>query len=427
MKVMTVIGTRPEAIKMARVIRELDAHPAVDARVCVTGQHREMLDPMLDLFEIESDHDLAVMRPGQTLTDTTQAVLGGMGEVLEEERPDWVLVQGDTTTVMATSLAAFYQRINVGHVEAGLRTFDKYAPFPEEVNRRIAGVVADLHFAPTEWAASNLRREGVPESRIHVTGNTVIDSLLHVGGLDFDPAGTPLEALPLDGRRLALVTAHRSENFGDGMDEICLGLKTIAQRHPELHLAYPVHLNPKARWAAYAHLDGLPNVTLLPPLDYQPLVWLLKRAHIVITDSGGLQEEAAGIGKPVLVLRDTTERPEGVEAGIAQLVGANQDSIVSCTTRLLEDEHFYRDTASVPCPYGDGTASLRIVDRLVRRLDEGRDSEHIYEQPRPEHPLDALLRQAGAAVQAGTSVNPGPYADRVLGRFKRRAHDRSAV
>jgi UDP-N-acetylglucosamine 2-epimerase (non-hydrolysing) len=418
-KVLSIVGTRPEAIKLAPVIHELERHPATfESKVIATGQHREMLDPMLDLFGIRPDYDLNVMRPSQTLTSVTKAVLAGLEPIFAEEQPDWVLVQGDTTTVMAASMAAFFQKIAVGHVEAGLRTFDKYSPYPEEINRRMAGVLADLHFAPTPWAFANLLREGVPGENIHMTGNTVIDSLHMVGDMDFDFADTPLATIPQD-KRLVLVTAHRNENFGDGMEQIASGLRELALRHDDIHLVYPVHLNPRARQPAFRHLGGLDNVSLLDPLEYQPLVWMLHRAHLVITDSGGLQEEAAGVGTPVLVLRETTERPEGVEAGIAKLIGADKDAIVNEGTRLLRDEVEYERMSSVDCPYGDGRAAEYIVDALAGRRAARRAADSIYELPQPEHPLDAMLRHATAGI-------PSHYAEAVIAQA-RRARDRVAA
>ncbi len=425
MKVLSVIGTRPEAIKMAPIIRELESRSKeFDSRVCVTGQHREMLDPMLSLFGIRPHHDLDIMQPGQSLTDATTAVMTGMEGVLREERPDWVLVQGDTTTVMATSLAAYWQRIAVGHVEAGLRTFDKYSPFPEEINRRMAGVIADLHFCPTEWAAANLTREGVPADHIRVTGNTVIDSLHRVADMPFSRAGTPLEGIPFDeGKRLVLVTAHRQENFGEGMEGICQGLRTLAERHGDVHLIYPVHLNPKARTSAYEYLADLDNVSLLPPLGYQQIVWLLKHADFVMTDSGGLQEEAAGMDKPVLVLRDTTERPEGVQTGIAKLVGTRRDEIVVTAGRLLEDRLEHQAMASAHCPYGDGTAAQQIVDTLASRRAVRAVEDAIYEQPTPMHPLDAVLHRSEGVGHAPRPERPPTHHSR---RFRRR-RDRIVV
>jgi len=419
-KVLTIIGTRPEAIKLAPVVHELERHPAdFESKVIATGQHREMLDPMLDLFGIRPDYDLNVMRPRQTLTGVTNAVLGGLDPIFAEEQPDWVLVQGDTTTVMAASMAAFFHKTSVGHVEAGLRTFDKYSPFPEEINRRMAGVLADLHFAPTPWAFANLLREGVVADNVHMTGNTVIDALHHVGEMDFDVADTPLADIP-DDKRLVLVTAHRNENFGEGMEQIASGLRELAMRHQDdIHVVYPVHLNPRAREPAFAHLGGLPNVSLLDPLEYQPLVWLLHRAHLVLTDSGGLQEEAAGVGTPVLVLRDTTERPEGVEAGIAKLIGPDRNAIVHEADRLLVDAGEYERMADTDCPYGDGRAAEYIVDALAGRRAARRAEDHIYERPQPEHPLDALLRHATAGI-------PSHYAETVMAQA-RRVRDRAAA
>ncbi len=365
-RVLSVIGTRPEAIKMAPVIQALEADPGrFVSRVCVTAQHRQMVDQMLDLFGIEPDYDLDVMRPGQSLTDITRAVLAGMDEVLRADRPDWILVQGDTTTVLAASLAGFYHGIRVGHVEAGLRTFDKGDPFPEEVNRRVAGAIADLHFAPTDWAANNLRREAVPDDAIRVTGNTVIDALHQVGDLSFDPQLAGFGDIP-DNRRVVLVTTHRKENFGHAIEEICLGLRALSRRYSdELQLVFPVHMNPKVREPVHRYLAPVENVTLLDPVDYQSLVWLLGRCHFLITDSGGLQEEATGVGKPVLVLRDSTERPEGVLAGSAHLIGANADHIVEWGSRLMTDvEGDYDRMAQATSPYGDGSAAGQIVDAL---------------------------------------------------------------
>lgn len=364
-KVLSIFGTRPEVIKMAPVLRELDRHPeAFDSRICVTGQHREMLTQMLDLFELEPHHDLEIMRPGQSFSDITVAALLGLEPILHAERPNWVLTQGDTTTAMAASLAAFYQGVSVGHVEAGLRTHDKREPLPEELNRRIAGVVADLHFAPTEWAADNLRKESTPEREIVVTGNTVIDALEQVAALPFDQAASALADVPVGDKRIVLVTAHRGENFGEAMTQICAGVREMAAAHDDVHVVWPVHMNPKVRGQIHSALGHVPNVTLLAPLDYQPLVWLLKRCHFVITDSGGLQEEGAAIGKPILVLRNTTERPEGVQAGTAMLVGADADRLADSAGRLLRDSYTYKSMARPVHAYGDGHAAEHIVEAL---------------------------------------------------------------
>jgi UDP-N-acetylglucosamine 2-epimerase (non-hydrolysing) len=370
LRVLSVVGTRPEVIKMAPVIHELASNEdRFESTVCATGQHREMLDQMLDLFRIEPDHDLHVMKPGQSLADITRAVLAGMDELLQAERPDWMLVQGDTTTVLAAGLAAFYRGVRVAHVEAGLRTFDMADPFPEELNRRLTGGFAALHFAPTQRAAENLRREGVAEESIHVTGNTVIDALQHMAVHDFDPQAAGLGPVSTDARRMVLVTIHRKEAILHGMDEICIALRELSlASRDDLHIVFPVHLNPQVREPVHRTLDGIENVTLLDPVDYQSLIWLLRRCHFLITDSGGLQEEAAGVGKPVLVLRDATERPEGILAGSARLIGSNGTRLVEEAQRVLGDEAEYERmvAGTKPCPYGDGHAAERIVEILGR-------------------------------------------------------------
>jgi UDP-N-acetylglucosamine 2-epimerase (non-hydrolysing) len=350
---------------MAPVILELRRRSGIECRVCVTAQHRQMLDQVLRLFHIAPDYDLDIMEDNQSPTRVAAAVLARLEPILQEEKPDWVLVQGDTTTVAAASLAAFYTRVKVGHVEAGLRTHDKWQPFPEEINRRVAGVIADLHFAPTAWARDNLLREGAPPETVHVTGNPVIDALLTVAEKPYDPESGPLAGLPWE-RRIILVTAHRRENF-ISLEEICRALSEIAHRYEgDVHIVYPVHLNPNVQEPVYRLLGGQPGITLLPPLDYLPLVYLMKRCTLVITDSGGIQEEAPGLGKPVLVLRDVTERPEGVEAGTVRLVGTDRERIVAETVRLLEDAEAYRRMAQAVNPYGDGHAAERIVDALIR-------------------------------------------------------------
>jgi UDP-N-acetylglucosamine 2-epimerase (non-hydrolysing) len=371
MRILSIFGTRPEAVKMALVILRLAQTPGVESLVCVTAQHRQMLDQVLNLFNIRPDFDLDLMQPGQTLAALTAAAFTHLDPVLEQVRPDWVLVQGDTTTVMAASLLAYYHRIRLGHVEAGLRTADKWQPFPEEINRRIAGVTADLHFAPTEWARQNLLREGILPEVIHVTGNPVIDALRFV--VDMPPT-SQVEALEQqlrlrgeDPPRLLLVTAHRRENFGQPLEEICFALRQLAEVYgPRLQIVYPVHLNPNVQEPAYRLLSGLPNLLLLPPLDYAPLVHLLKRATLVLTDSGGLQEEAPGLGVPVLVLRQVTERPEGVQAGTARLVGTDRAVVVAETRRLLDDPQEYTRMARGVNPYGDGHAAERIVEAILQ-------------------------------------------------------------
>ena len=387
MKVLCVFGTRPEAIKLAPVIRELQRQARshdVQVRVCVTGQHRQMLDQVLKLFNIVPDADLDVMQGDQTPTWVAAAVLSGLEPILLAERPDWVLVQGDTTTVAAAALAAFYARVRVGHVEAGLRTWDKWQPFPEEMNRRVASVLADLHFAPTTRSRDNLRREGVPDEQIVVAGNTVIDALHAILQVPLDPVAESLlrrVGLPIDGpgevsgpsagdvggRRLVLVTAHRRENLGAPLEQICLALQDLAERYDgRVQFVFPVHLNPNVQVTVHRLLGGTRYVMLTPPLDYLPLAHIMKRAHIVLTDSGGLQEEAPSLGKPVLVLRGVTERPEGVEAGGVRLVGTDRNFIVAETARLLDDSAHYRAMATAINPYGDGFASRRIVDSLFR-------------------------------------------------------------
>ena len=365
-KVLSVFGTRPEAIKMAPVVKELEKHAdRIISKVCVTAQHRQMLDQVLGLFGIVPDYDLDIMQENQTLSQVTAAVFERLDPIIVAEEPDWVLVQGDTTTVMAASLVAFYHQVRVGHVEAGLRTGNKWQPFPEEINRKVAGVVADLHFAPTARARDNLLREGVHADKIHVTGNPVIDALLMVADMPYDPGQGSLADMPWD-KRIILVTAHRRENFGQPLENICAALREIAHRHNgDVHIVYPVHLNPNVQEPVYRLLKGVPNISLLPPLDYLPLVHLMKRAYLVLTDSGGIQEEAPGLGKPVLVLREVTERPEAVEAGTVRVVGADREQIVAEAIRLLEDDAAYEEMSRAVNPYGDGHAAERIVAALL--------------------------------------------------------------
>ncbi|MBN1580629.1 MAG: UDP-N-acetylglucosamine 2-epimerase (non-hydrolyzing) [Anaerolineae bacterium] len=367
MKVLSIFGTRPEAIKMAPVVKELAKHPdRIVSRVCVTAQHREMLDQVLSLFKIVPDYDLDLMRSGQTLSGLTSRVFIELDPIIAKEKPDWVLVQGDTTTVMAASLVAFYHRVQVGHVEAGLRTRNKWQPFPEEINRKVAGAVADLHFAATACSRENLLQEGISPDSIFVTGNPVIDALHMAAEMPYDLASGPLAKIPWD-KRIILVTAHRRENFGQPMQDICTALRQIAQQYADdVHLVYPVHLNPNVQEPVYRLLGNIANLTLLPPLDYLPLVQLMKRSYLVLTDSGGIQEEAPGLGKPVLVLREVTERPEGVTAGTVKLVGTDRSKIVAWTTHLLDDSVVYRSMAQAVNPYGDGQAARRIVDEMTR-------------------------------------------------------------
>lgn len=364
MRILTVFGTRPEAVKIAPVVRQLAAAPGIEARVCVTAQHRQMLDQVLDLFKIQPDYDLNLMREGQSLAQLSADIFTHLDPVLEDFKPDWVLGQGDTTTVAMTSLACYYRRIRFGHVEAGLRTHNKWAPFPEEVNRRIAGVVADLHFAPTEWSKGNLLREGVDESIIKVTGNTVIDALQFVAKQAEPSEITKLVETKLKSKKLILVTAHRRENFGKPMENICRALIELASRD-DVEIVYPVHLNPNVQEPVNRLLKGVDNITLLPPLDYLPLVHLMKHAYIILTDSGGIQEEAPAFGIPTLVLRDVTERPEGVAAGTLKLAGTETAQITSEAKRLLEDKSAYEAMSQSANPYGDGHAAEKIVQALL--------------------------------------------------------------
>jgi UDP-N-acetylglucosamine 2-epimerase (non-hydrolysing) len=370
-KLLFVFGTRPEAIKMAPLVKRLAREDQFECRVCVTGQHREMLDQVLDLFAIRPDFDLNIMKRGQDLYDVTGAILSGMREVLQTYRPDMVLVHGDTTTTMATTLAAFYQRIAVGHVEAGLRTGNLTSPWPEEANRKLTGALASLHFAPTARARQNLLAEGVRDENIVVTGNTVIDALLQIRErlvqddalrAFADSAFPAFEA----NRRLVLVTGHRRESFGDGFERICSALAEIAHASPDVDIVYPVHLNPNVREPVNRLLTGIANVHLIEPLDYLPFVRLMDRADIIVTDSGGIQEEAPSLNKPVLVMRDTTERQEAVDAGVVKLVGTDARAIVDGVMQLLRDPQAYSAMSRGANPYGDGHACDRIAAALQR-------------------------------------------------------------
>jgi UDP-N-acetylglucosamine 2-epimerase (non-hydrolysing) len=373
MKVLSVFGTRPEAVKMAPVVRYLAQTPGIESLVCVTAQHRQMLDQVLNLFEIVPDVDLDLMQADQSLAQVTAAIFTHLDPVLARLKPDWVLVQGDTTTVMAAALLAYYHRIRLGHVEAGLRTGDKWQPFPEEINRRVAGAVADLHFAPTEWSRQNLLRENVPDERIRVTGNPVIDALQSVVNMPPPPEVTSLfqyiglsQAKDSPGNRLVLITAHRRENFGEPLENICSAIRQLAEHYQsQVQFVYPVHLNPNVQVPVYRLLGEVPNITLLPPLDYLPLVHLIKRSSLVLTDSGGLQEEAPGLGVPVLVMREVTERPEGLEAGTVRLVGTDVARIVSQARLLLDDPAAHAEMARAVNPYGDGQAASRIVKAIL--------------------------------------------------------------
>jgi UDP-N-acetylglucosamine 2-epimerase (non-hydrolysing) len=375
LRVLSIIGTRPEAVKMAPVVQKLAQTPGIESQVCVTAQHRQMLDQVLNLFGIIPDIDLDLMRPDQSLPELTAAIFTHLDPVLKKLKPDWVLAQGDTTTVVSTALLAYYNRVRFGHVEAGLRTGDKWQPFPEEINRMVAGSVADLHFAPTEWSRQNLLKENIPARRIVVTGNPVIDALHYVVRLPPAPEalsllqqiGLPVEEPLIPAAPwLVMVTAHRRENFGQPFESICAALRTLAETYGnDIRIVYPVHLNPNVQKPVYRLLKDVPNITLLPPLDYLPMMTLVKRARLMLTDSGGLQEEAPGLGVPVLVMREVTERPEGIEAGTVRLVGTDMKRIVSEARRLLDDPAAHAAMAHAVNPYGDGQAAGRIVQALL--------------------------------------------------------------
>lgn len=368
-RVLSIFGTRPEAVKMSPVVQALAAAPEIDSVVCVTAQHREMLDQVLSVFDIKPDYDLNLMKPNQSLAQITAAILTNLDPVLKEIKPDWVLVQGDTTTVMTAALLCYYNQIKIGHVEAGLRTGDKWQPFPEEINRKIAGVVADLHLAPTEHSRKNLLSEGVKDDQIAVTGNPAIDALRIITN---KPAPAMVQELISKynigehGKELVMVTAHRRENFGQPLLNIIQALKDLAAAYrDELHLIYPVHLNPNVQGPVYEQLSGIKNITLLPPMDYLPMVHLMKQAKLVLTDSGGIQEEATGLGIPTLVMRETTERPEGVEAGVLKLVGTDTETIVNEAKHLLENKTAYQAMAQAANPFGDGQAAQKIVQAIL--------------------------------------------------------------
>jgi UDP-N-acetylglucosamine 2-epimerase (non-hydrolysing) len=360
LKILTVFGTRPEAIKMAPVIKALDSEANIESKVCVTAQHREMLDQVLDLFAIKPAYDLNIMQAKQDLTDITCSVLSGLKNIINEFKPDRILVHGDTTTTFVATLAAYYQRIPVGHVEAGLRTGNIYAPFPEEINRKLTASIADLNFAPTQKAKENLLSEGINQAAIHVTGNTVIDALLETVDKLKSSSNIQFPFLSKD-KKLILVTGHRRENFGHGFDNICHALKRLAQLK-DLQIVYPVHLNPNVREPVLRILGNCENIHLIEPLDYLPFVYLMNQAYLILTDSGGIQEEAPALGKPVLVMRETTERPEAVEAGTVVLVGTDKNKIVSECEKLLDDKASYDKMSFAHNPYGDGKAANRIVN-----------------------------------------------------------------
>lgn len=368
MKVISIFGTRPEAIKMAPVVLELENDPAIESKVIVTGQHRELLDQVISLFGIRPDYDLNVMKQQQTLTELSVRVLTGIEAILLKDKPDLILVHGDTITAFVSSLAAFYQKIPVGHVEAGLRTYDKYSPYPEEVNRQMIDVVADYYFAPTQFAADNLLKEGKDKSRIFVTGNTVIDALLWVTKQDFEFVDKKLNDVDFNNHRVVLLTTHRRENWGKTMEGIHEAVRQIVEEYDDVEVVFPVHPNPVVKDVADRILGGHPRIHLLEPLEYRDMAMTMKNSHFVMTDSGGLQEEAPALGKPVLVLRDTTERPEGVSAGTLKLVGVNKEDIIRETRNLLDNIEVFNAMAHARNPYGDGHATGRIVEIIKKEF-----------------------------------------------------------
>ncbi len=367
-KVMTVFGTRPEAIKMAPLVKELEKREEIESIVCVTAQHRQMLDQVLNIFHIKPDYDLNIMKDRQTLVEIVGRSLEGLDEVMKDAKPDIVLVHGDTSTTFVGSLAAFYNQIAVGHVEAGLRTFDKYAPFPEEINRRITGVIADMHFSPTERNRQNLLRENTKDEDIYVTGNTVIDALQTTVRDDYTFKDETLKNMNWDTKRVIVMTAHRRENLGEPLENICKAVRQLVEEFEDIEVVYPVHMNPAVREVAYAILGDLERVKLIEPVNADELHNAIKRGYLVLTDSGGLQEEAPSLGKPVLVLRGETERPEAVDAGTVKIAGVKQEVIYEMAKELLTDDAAYQTMAKAVNPYGDGLASKRIADAIIERF-----------------------------------------------------------
>lgn len=365
LKIMTVFGTRPEGIKMAPIIKELEKREGVTSITCITAQHRQMLDQVLDLFHIKPDYDLNIFKPGQTLTEITTRALQGLEEVIIKEKPDVLLVQGDTTTVFAGALAAFYQKVKIGHVEAGLRSGNLYSPYPEEANRKLTGILTDFHFAPTERNRQNLLQEDYPEEKIFITGNTVIDALKYAIKEDYIFDKDLLNKLDYKNKRVILITCHRSENIGRPMENIFTAVKDIVEKYEDVELVFPMHLNPRVREIANKILIDNDRIHLIEPLDYEPMANLMSKVHLIVTDSGGLQEEGPTFGKPVLVVREETERPEGIEAGTAKLVGTNYKNVFNEINLLLSNKEEYNKMANAVNPYGDGKASERIVDILV--------------------------------------------------------------
>lgn len=367
LNVLCVFGTRPEVIKMAPVVKELKKYPAqIDCKVCITGQHREMIDSLLGLFDINSNYDLNLMRKNQNLEHITTTVLHEVGQIIDKEQTDCLLVQGDTTTGMAASLAAFYKKIKIGHIEAGLRTWNKYHPYPEDVNRKIIDSLSDVYFVHTNKARENLLNEGVDPKNIEVTGNTVIDALLEMVNKDLNGKDDIVERLSLKGRKIILMTAHRRENIGDPIKNICMAVRKIADKYKnEVSIVYPVHLNPNIKVAVHSIIGETDNIKLIEPLEYHEFVHAMKQSYLILTDSGGLQEEAPSLGKPVLVLRETTERPEGVDAGCVEVIGTEVNNIVNSVSQLIDNSQKYEQMSKSANPYGDGKAAERIVARLL--------------------------------------------------------------
>lgn len=372
-KVMTIFGTRPEAIKMAPVIKKLNENPNIDHRACVTAQHRDMLDQVLNIFGIKPDYDLNIFSPGQSLSDIMAKSLKGLEEAIKDFGPDLILVQGDTSTVFAGALAAFYNNVEIGHIEAGLRSGNLYSPFPEEANRKLTGIISNFHFAPTEDSKENLLKEGYSEENIYITGNTSIDALLDITEKPFEFEDEVLKNIDFDSKRVILLTSHRRENLGKPMENIFSAVRRIVDKYDDCEVVFPVHLNPKVREIAERILGDSERVHLIEPLDYLPFANLQKKSYFIVTDSGGVQEEAPTLGKPILVIREETERPEGIEAGTAKLVGTSEEKVFSSMDTLMSDEEAYKKMASAVNPYGDGTAAEKIVDIIEKSFESRRN------------------------------------------------------
>ncbi|RKD31382.1 non-hydrolyzing UDP-N-acetylglucosamine 2-epimerase [Thermohalobacter berrensis] len=367
LKVLSIFGTRPEAIKMAPIVKKIEENENIEGKVCVTAQHREMLDQVLNIFDIKPDYDLNIFKPGQTLTQITTRSLKGLEDVIKKENPDVLLVQGDTTTVFAGALAGFYHKVKIGHVEAGLRSGNLYSPYPEEANRKLTGVLTDFHFAPTEKSKENLLKEGYPEEKIFVTGNTVIDALLDVVSEDYKFGDELLNNIDYENKKVILLTSHRRENLGKPMENIFSAIRDVVLKNKDVEVVFPIHLNPKVREIANNILKGLDRVHIIEPLDYLPFANLMARVYLVVTDSGGIQEEAPSLGKPVLVVRKETERPEGIKAGTAKLVGIDRENIFKEVDLLVNSKEEYKKMANAVNPYGDGKAAERIVNILLEK------------------------------------------------------------